>query len=433
MSKALLPCNHFFISKTFFMKRNFTFIFPLCTLMLLANISFAQVNCNPMVLYSENFGTGTTATSSPDILTSGLHYQQDGVLSSEGVYRVINNTQQKPEWHQSADHTGNENGKMLVINGQAERFFQHTITNTRGFEAGNYNISLYVMNIDTLGICSPDPLVPVMTFTVEYLSEGGTWVGLSGSPYSAPPVNQSANPVWVSIGSSFILPNLNGYFPTQIRITIGDGTKGGCGNDFAMDDLVFSICEEGGVAPVTLTSFSAHAKGTEVSIDWVTSQELNNKYFQVERSADGNSKWSVIATVNGAGNSQVLRKYNAIDANPLAGVNYYRLKQVDNDGKSAYSNTVAVKIQIQKTAVSVLANPFYNKLTVNFISPTTEMVTARLIDITGKQIAVQSWSLNSGKSTQELNNLGSLQHGLYILSIVNHSGEVLFKGKVIKQ
>jgi hypothetical protein len=137
--------------------------------------------------------------------------------------------------------------------------------------------------------------------------------------------------------------------------------------------------------------------------------------------------------VNGAGNSQVLRKYNAIDANPLAGVNYYRLKQVDNDGKSAYSNTVAVKIQIQKTAVSVLANPFYNKLTVNFTSPTAEMVTARLIDITGKQIAVQSWSLNSGKSTQELNNLGSLQHGLYILSIVNHSGEVLFKGKVIKQ
>ncbi len=415
------------------MKRNFTFIFSLCTILLLANVSLAQVNCNPTVLYSENFGTGTTATSSPDVLTSGLSYQQDGDLSAEGVYRVINNTQQKPEWHQSADHTGNENGKMLVINGQAEKFFQHTVVNQRGFEAGNYTISMYVMNIDAFGVCSPDPLVPVMALTVEYLSEGGAWVGLSGSPYTAPPVNQSADPVWVNIAASFTLPNLNGFFPTQIRITIGDGTTGGCGNDFAMDDLAFSICAEGGVAPVTLTSFSAHAKGTEVSIDWATSQELNNKYFQVERSADGNSKWSVVATVNGAGNSQVLKKYNAIDANPFGGVNYYRLKQVDNDGKSGYSNTVAVKIQISKTAVSVLANPFYNNLTLNFTSPTTEMVTARLIDITGKQIAAQSWSVSSGTSRQELNNLGSLQHGMYILSIVNNSGEVLFKGKVMKQ
>ena len=421
------------------MKRNFTLfkvlasIFSLCTMLLLANASFAQVNCNPTVLYSEDFGTGTVATSSPDVLTSGLSYQQDGSLTSEGVYRVINNTQQKPEWHLSSDHTGNENGKMLVINGQAEKFFQHTVVNQRGFEAGNYNISMYVMNIDTLGICAPDPLLPIMTFTVEYLSEGGTWVSLNGSPQSAPPVNQTAEPAWVNVSSAFTLPNLNGFFPTQIRITIGDGTKGGCGNDFAMDDLVFSICEEGGVAPVTLTSFSAHAKGTSVSIDWATSQELNNKYFQVERSADGNSKWSIVATVNGSGNSQVAKKYNAIDASPLAGINYYRLKQVDNDGKSAYSNTVAVKIQIQKTAISVLANPFYNKLTVNFTSPTTEMVTARLIDITGKQIAAQSWSVNSGTSRQEFNNLGSLQHGMYILSIVSNSGEVLFKGKVIKQ
>ena len=421
------------------MKKNFTLfkifsnLFLLFALILLGNATIAQVNCNPKVLYSEDFGTGTTATSSPDVLVSGLTYQADGDLTAEGVYRVINNTQQKPEWQSSADHTGNANGKMLVVNGQAEKFFQRTIINGTGFEPGNYSVSMYVMNIDVTGVCSPDPLLPIMTFTVEYLSGNNTWVSLSGSPYTAAPVNQTVSPTWIKEGSSFTLPDLNGFFPTQIRITLGDGTQGGCGNDFAMDDLNFSVCEEGGITPVTLTNFSAHAKGNGVSIDWSTSQELNNDYFQVERSADGSSNWSVVATVNGAGNSQVAKKYNAFDASPLAGVNYYRLKQVDNDGKSSYSNTVAVKMQLQKTAISVIANPFYNTLTVNFISPTSEMVTARIIDVTGKQIAAQNWSVNSGTSRKDFNNLSGLQHGMYILSIVNNSGEILFNGKVIKQ
>lgn len=423
------------------MKKKFTLtnilknLFSFCALLLIGNVTTAQVNCNPTVLYSEDFGTGTTATSSSDVLVSGLTYQADGDLTAEGVYRVINNTQQKPEWHLSADHTtgGTANGKMLVVNGQAEKFFQHTISNTRGFVPGNYTVSMYVMNIDVTGVCSPDPLLPVMTFTVEYLAENNTWVSLSGSPYTALPVYQTVNPTWKNESSSFILPNLNGFFPTQIRIILGDGTKGGCGNDFAMDDLSFSVCEEGGITPVTLINFSAHAKGNGVSIDWSTSQELNNDYFQVERSADGSSNWSVVATVNGAGNSQVAKKYNAFDASPLAGVNYYRLKQVDNDGKSSYSNTVAVKMQLQKTAISVVANPFYNTLTVNFSSPTSEMVTARLIDVTGKQIATQNWSVNSGTSRKDFSNLSGLQHGMYILSVVNNSGEILFNGKVIKQ
>ena len=92
-----------------------------------------------------------------------------------------------------------------------------------------------------------------------------------------------------------------------------------------------------------------------------------------------------------------------------------------------------MKIQVQKTAISVLANPFYNTLTVNFTSPTSEMVTARLIDVTGKQIATQNWSVNSGTSRKDFVNLNGVKHGMYILSIASNSGEILFNGKVIKQ
>ena len=422
------------------MKKNFTpskalfgslFLFSL--LMATSSTITAQVTCdNATTVWSEDFGAGTTITTNPDVLST-LTYNPSGPLVSESTYRVADNTQQKPEWQVSADHTGNTNGRMLIVNGEAETFYQHTITDTHGFASGDYTVSLYIMNVDTTGVCSPDPLLPLITFSVEYLSENDTWVSLSGSPYTAPSVPQTSSPEWVNIGSKFTLPPTGAFFPTQIRITLGDGTAGGCGNDFALDDINFSLCPAGGVAPVTLTSFAAHHKGSGVSIDWSTSQELNNSYFQVERSADGSTNWSVIATVMGAGNSQVVNNYNSYDAAPLSGVNYYRLKQVDTDGKYTYSNTVAVKMDLQKMAVSVLANPFYNTLSVNFVSSTSQMVTARLVDITGKQIGVEKWSLNSGTTKKDFSNVSGLQHGMYILSIVNNNGEILFNSKVVKE
>ena len=423
------------------MKKNFTpskvlftslLLFSLLTIV--SSAASAQITCdNATTIWSEDFGTGTTASPSPDVLTSGLTYSPSGPLTDEGFYRVINNTQQKPEWQASSDHTGNADGKMLVVNGQAERFFQHTITDTRGFVSGDYTVSLYLMNIDTAGICGPDALLPVISFQVQYLNASGAWVDLSGSPFTAQPVSQTSSPTWVNLGSKFTLSLPDGFFPTQIRITLGDGTEGGCGNDFAMDDINFSLCPAGGLTPVTLTSFSAQRKGSGVSINWSTSQELNNSYFQVERSADGSTGWASIATVIGAGNSQVVHNYNSFDNSPLSGVNYYRLRQVDNDGKYAYSNTVAVKMDLLKAAISVIANPFYSNLSVRIESPVSQSLTARLVDITGKQIAVEKWDVSNGSVRKDFSNIGSLQHGMYILSIVNNTGEILFNGKVIKQ
>ncbi len=421
------------------MKQNFTHcskLYAALTILLTAFLfttsANAQISCNgARVLWLETFGTGTTSSSSADVLTSGLTYQESGSLVAEGVYRIADSTQQKPEWHVSGDHTGDLNGKMLVVNGQAETFFQHTITDANGFLEGNYSVSLYVMNVDTVGICAPDPLLTKLSFTVEYLSSTNTWVPLSGSPFVASGVPQSHPAIWVNQGSTFTLPSTGNFIPTQIRITLGDGTIGGCGNDFAMDDVSFSFCAAGGPMPIELSSFTAHNKGTGVSLDWSTAQELNNNYFQVEKSVNAND-WSVVAQVNGAGNSQTVKNYNAFDANPVSGINYYRLKQVDFDGNFKYSKTVSIKVDGPKTAISILTNPFHNTLSINFNSASSQMVSARLIDITGKQVASENWSVTSGNVRKDF-SAGSLQQGLYILTIRNNSGEILYNGKVVKQ
>ncbi len=397
---------------------------------------YAQISCNnEAVLFLETFGTGTTATSSPDILPSGLTYQETGSLADEGVYRIINNTQQKPEWHASEDHTaGDVDGKMMVANGQAEVYYNHRIDRAQGFGAGSvYTASLYLMNVNTLGTCGVDALLPNITFSVEYLSQANTWEPFAGSPYSASPVVQTVSPTWIFLGSSFTLPSTGSFLVTSVRIVLSDGTVGGCGNDFAMDDFKFSLCTEGGPLPVEFINVTARQKGSGVSVEWSTSQELNSKSFVIEKSADGNSNWNAIATINAAGNSSTVKTYNAYDPQPFRGSNFYRIKQVDKDGNFKYSKIVSVKLNFNKTGVSVLANPFRNSLTIDFASATDQVVSARLLDITGKQVGVEKWSIGTGNTRKDFSNVSRLHQGMYILTVSNSGGEILYNNKVIKQ
>ncbi|MEO5649223.1 MAG: T9SS type A sorting domain-containing protein [Ginsengibacter sp.] len=393
----------------------------------------AQVACtNGKLIYSESFGTGTTITSSPNI--TSLIYQDTGDFGDEGVYRIANNTQQRSEWHASGDHTGDLNGKMLVANGEAVSFFQHVITDTHGFSEGIYVASVYIMNLNVLPTCEPDPLLPVISLNVEYLDESNNWVPLAGSPITTAPLPQTATPVWINVSANLVLPATGSFFPQQMRITMSDQTGGGCGNDFAMDDVSLTLCPEGGVAPVTFINVTAQNKGNGVNIDWSTSQEINNSYFEVQRSADGSSNWNKVATVNGAGNSQVVKNYSVYDATPYQGVNFYRIRQVDVDGKFEYSKTVSTKLSVANAVTaSVLINPFYSALSLNFSSATRQMVSVRLIDITGRQVASEKWTIEAGNSRKDLTNISGLQQGMYILSVTNNAGDVLLNKKVIKQ
>ncbi len=94
--------------------------------------------------------------------------------------------------------------------------------------------------------------------------------------------------------------------------------------------------------PVELLRFTAVRRGNVVALAWATASERNSSYFAVERSANGRD-FRELTRVTAAGSSSVQREYAAIDGQPLTSVAYYRLRQVDNDGKMAYSDIVAVK------------------------------------------------------------------------------------------
>lgn len=405
--------------------------FLMLIVFLLNNSLFAQNFCpNVSVLFADDFGTGTTATSHPDVISTALTYQPTGDLSAEGVYRVFNNTQQNAGWHNSPDHTGNLNGKMLLINGRGNTFYRHIINIPSGFQPGYYNIGVNFMNLNSVNNCLPG-IHPIFSIDLEYQAQDNSWVALGGSTVSVPPLS---TPTWIQMGSVIDLPATGNFIIQNIRLSMNDGTTAICGNDYAIDDISFAACTGGGPLPVEFSGLSARQKGSGVGISWSTSSEINNKYFDVERSSTGSSDWNVVSTTKSSGgNSSVLKKYTDYDHKPLAGINYYRIKQVDLDGSFKYSSIVNVKVNIDKTVASVITNPIITSIGIDFLSKTSQPIIITLYDISGKKIATEKWVIPTGASRMIFDKANIIQKGIYILSILDEYGLSIYNGKLVKQ
>ncbi|MGE0562402.1 MAG: T9SS type A sorting domain-containing protein [Flavobacteriales bacterium] len=95
--------------------------------------------------------------------------------------------------------------------------------------------------------------------------------------------------------------------------------------------------------PVKLLSFEANFNVDRVDLKWVTSTEINNDFFTIEKSKDLKN-WEIVSNISAAGNTNTNVEYFEVDYFPYQGVSYYRLKQTDYDGTFSYSNIVPVKV-----------------------------------------------------------------------------------------
>ena len=149
------------------------------------------------------------------------------------------------------------------------------------------------------------------------------------------------------------------------------------------------------VLPVKTKDFMANASGNKVLLKWNTVTETSNDHFDIERSADGNSNWIKIASVKSKGNSMQQQAYNTYDVLPLNSNNFYRLNQVDNDGKMSVSEVRLVKMTITKAIVKVFPNPAKDDIYIQLQNYTGNKLHIQLSDISGKvffsdQFTVQS-------------------------------------------
>ncbi len=189
----------------------------------------------------------------------------------------------------------------------------------------------------------------------------------------------------------------------------------------AFDDFDFST---GTVAlPVSFSGFKASVDGSSNTLTWTTASEINNKGFFVQRQSLNSGVWENLGFVNG---NNTASTYTFKDNNPLKN-SYYRLKQVDLDGKESFSSVVNVN-QKANNRIVVGPNPASNTVTVNLSKTFTanETVTATLFDLYGKKVLVQ----NSKVGTFNL-DISNLSKGTYILN-VQSKGET-FNEKIVKK
>lgn len=151
--------------------------------------------------------------------------------------------------------------------------------------------------------------------------------------------------------------------------------------------LMFGTAQSPTPLPVELLYFTAKGKDRQIILNWSTASEKNNKGFDVQRSTDG-KEFEKIGWVDGHGTTNVMKSYSFRDANVLPGVvYYYRLNQIDFDGKNEISKTVAASISDDKFNFTVSPNPFSGQTNVTYYLDQTSDVSLVVINKLGQTVA----------------------------------------------
>jgi hypothetical protein len=192
------------------------------------------------------------------------------------------------------------------------------------------------------------------------------------------------------------------------------------GSTVYVDNVVFTSTVP---LPVTISKFSAVKKNNSTLLQWVAANEVNNAGFAVERSADNNA-WQQISYVTGGSSS-----YSAVDNAPLAGNNYYRLKQVDKDGKYTYTNILLVKFGKTSNIFSFYPNPVKDQVVVQLNELSGAKATLNIINGVGAVVKTTPLVSSQANSTFTL-PVNGLAKGTYILQLVD--GGNVYTQKFIK-
>lgn len=187
------------------------------------------------------------------------------------------------------------------------------------------------------------------------------------------------------------------------------------------------------IVPVELTSFNAAYSDGRVNLTWITATELNNYGFEVER-RDDYSSYQTIGFVDGNGTSTNRVTYNFVDDNLTSNRYYYRLKQIDFDGSSEYSNEVLVDISSLSDfqLYQNYPNPFNPSTKIKYSIPQNSFVKITLHDILGSEIkTLVSEAVQPGM--YEITVDGSdLSSGMYFVRLSSENVQKTLKISLIK-
>ncbi|MEM6801557.1 MAG: T9SS type A sorting domain-containing protein [Bacteroidota bacterium] len=196
---------------------------------------------------------------------------------------------------------------------------------------------------------------------------------------------------------------------------------------------VFDAFIPNGAFPVEWTHFAARAvNGRSVELAWGTALEINNDYFQIEKSIDG-QVFEQIARVEGAGTSGEKREYFYVDQKYVADKIYYRLKQVDKDGAFEYSKIEEVRLEnslLSELRFEISPNPALDEVQIKLLDKAIGSYHILIVDAYGKEVNRAAFDLENGLFSMEVTGLSE---GLYFASLIGENGNQYSIGKFLKR
>ncbi|MEI6412567.1 MAG: T9SS type A sorting domain-containing protein [Bacteroidota bacterium] len=226
----------------------------------------------------------------------------------------------------------------------------------------------------------------------------------------------SVNQKWdFTSGSQNILSGLSaGSYTLQVfcAATGSQSNTSSCSDNVTQAALSATFTVNAPLA-VQLLSFTAEKSNKDVFLNWATASETDNQYFQVEHQTAGQD-WSVLGRINSKGNASASQAYRFTHHNPANGLHYYRLQQVDLNGKSTYSPITSIDFQ-SYTQIVLSPNPLRgDQLSIRLPDAETPHQ-LRLFNLQGQLL--KSWSIEAGVALWHSLDVSGVPAGLLFLQM----------------
>lgn len=188
-----------------------------------------------------------------------------------------------------------------------------------------------------------------------------------------------------------------------------------------------------GVLAVKLLDFKGKYVEGANELTWFTGSEQDNDHFDLQRSKDGES-FETITTIKGKGNSSEIVSYKSIDAQPFAGVNYYRLRSVDQQGMGTYSEIISIyspngkRIEFE----GVHPNPTNGNIFADFYVTENTSLTVEVRDLSGQLVKTYNATVAAGKNSLE-SDVRELDNGLYFITVRDLQSGEKYTSRFVKE
>jgi hypothetical protein len=413
---------------------------------------FSALTSDPVVRFMHKFITesccdggileisinGGTWTKVENVIGTGANY------NTPVAYSWYNLGTQTNSWADNSTlFSSNTNGwiqsavRLTGAAGQSNVRFRFRFISDTSFENDGWAID----NIEVVDVTTPTTAASNVTVTPSATSalvnftagngQGRMVVARLSSTLAVAPTNNTLYAASAVFGSTDTTGTGN------FIVYMGSGTSVNVTGLTALTGYTFDVYEYNGkymhmrfagaisssttTTPVKLVSLKATKINEDVLVKWITASEVNNRGFNVERSVDG-KMFEFVGFVKGLGNSSVNNNYTLQDANAFALTSvsklYYRLKQVDNDGKFEYSQVVIVENNNDlSTAIVTYPNPFSDKLSIDINGANAGNASIQVMDISGRLIMSFDKTIVDGNQTLTLDGLAPLSQGVYFVRV----------------